>query len=118
MPGQHQRWRLAFIELADDLHRHLELTMPAVPDAADQALTLDITWRGAAFSLHHGDPDDTVGRMRMQCRFGTVPDDDVDRVLGQALVANSVLARLQAGMFSLDVADQIGRASCRERVCT
>jgi hypothetical protein len=50
--------------------------------------------------------------MRMQCRFGTVPDDDVDRVLGQALVANSVLARLQAGMFSLDVADRSLMFSC------
>lgn len=117
MPEQHQRWRHAFIELTQDLHRHLDLVAPPVPDADDQALTVGITWRGAEVSLQHGNPDDTVGSagcMRIQCRFGAVSDDDAERILGQALVANSALARLQAGMFSLDVTDHSLMFSCVE----
>lgn len=106
MPDEHHRWRSAFIELADDLHRHLGVTMPAIPDAADQSLAFEISWGGVVFRLDHGDPDDADGRMRVQCGFGRVPEDDADRILGQALVANSVLARLQSGMFALDSSDR------------
>jgi hypothetical protein len=106
VPGHSHPPRQTFVDLIDDLHRHLGLQMPDVPDATGQPLTLDLTWNGEDFTLQHVDPSATAGCMRVQCRFGTVPEDDMDRILAQALAANSALARQQAGMFALDVADR------------
>ena len=96
-------WRQAFVDLVCDFHRLLNQPPPTLHDNAHDALLVSAALGGSDFSVIHVDPQDTEGRLLLQCRIGTLPTEDTGSVLQHALIANQGLGRAGAGMLTLDV---------------
>src|SRR3546814_16704967 len=58
-----------------------------------------------------------VRQMRAEMRALAAEDQGLTEVAGRLRAANAEMNRLEAGMVGVGAASEIGRASCRERVC-
>ena len=96
-------WRREFLALVKALHLAHDQAPPHIPDSPREALTIEFRVAGAPFSILHCDPDDSVGRMLVQCTFGKVPQARAGQIFCEALATNQALALRQAGMFAFDM---------------
>ena len=96
-------WRDRFMALAAELCRARGEDPPSQRCDPEQPLQIRLQLDGVAFEvLHMNAIGERSERFELRCRFGSVPYQQEEVALRQALETNLHLGRLQAGIFCLD----------------
>ena len=95
-------WRRKFIDLAEDVCRLQGIPAPPLLEGFDKSLIVSVNVNGVVVNVIHADPDDTIGRLLLQCRIAGMQDPHSGDAIRKALMLNHHLAHNLAGMYALD----------------
>ena len=95
-------WRRKFIVLAENLGHLRDVPVPPLFDGFDKSLVVSVSVNNIVVDVIHADPDDSVGRILLQCRVAGLRGPFSGDAMRKALVLNQHLAHNQAGMYGLD----------------
>jgi len=96
-------WRAQFIDLAHELRRQAGKPAASFQDTTEAPIEMKFRLDGILFRVAHLDcSGPTADRFLMQCHFGPLVMEQVDKALEQALSLNLGMARSSWGVFGID----------------
>ncbi|MGI4847209.1 MAG: CesT family type III secretion system chaperone [Janthinobacterium lividum] len=98
---QDDEYRIAFLELVDDVCSELGYPPRGAAPESDEALAMEMELDGVPFAVVH--MRNTVqDRVLIECRFGTIPQDRALAVMMRLLQLNRGFADLGERAFGID----------------
>jgi len=98
-----REWRYKFIELVEGVFREIQFDPPALPQTIDEPVELALDRDGVDFAvIHRVDHAHAPERIKIECQFGLIPEDDAIAVLTHLMETNLTRVREYEPVFSVD----------------
>jgi hypothetical protein len=98
-----REWRYKFIELVEGVFREIQFDPPVLPQTIDEPVELALDRDGVDFAvIHRVDHAHAPERIKIECQFGLIPEDDAIAVLTHLMETNLTRVREYEPVFSVD----------------